>query len=470
MVIYELNEVPRKLFEFYANSHPKSAFARLMERSTLFETQAADVGELSPWITWPTMHRGVSNIDHEISDLGQDLAKVNEDYPSIHSLLASQGVRVGVFGSLQSYPLPKNLNDFAFYVPDTFAAGPECFPEELSVFQAFNLSMVERNARNVTLGIAGKDAYRFIIQSAKLGLTADTGLKLLRQLFNERINSHRLVRRRTSQVELAFDLYMRQLKKTQPDISFFFTNHLASSMHRYWPAIFPEDYEEGMFAEEWRKKWAGEIPHAIKVANAQLERLLRYADKEGRELIVCSSMGQAAVKNTHPVESEILITNIKTLMGYLGLAPSDWEPRLSMAPQVVVTPKTLTAQERLNRLKDISINGKQIKCIKTSTGEIRISLAISNQEKIVALDRGKEVSPTDLGIRNVYLQDAAASYAYHVPEGVLLHYDPNRRTRNTGVKTWEPISVLDFAPSVMRRFGKAPPSYMTRGSGFWRFR
>ena len=466
MVIYELNEVPRKLFEFYANSHPKSAFATLMERSTLFETQAADVGELSPWITWPTMHRGVSNIDHEISDLGQDLAIPNKDYPSIHNLLASQGVRVGVFGSLQSYPLPNNLDNFSFYVPDTFAAGSECFPEELSVFQAFNLSMVQRNARNVTSGITVKDAYRFLVQSTKLGLTVDTCLKLLRQLFNERINSDRLVRRRTSQVEIAFDLYMWQLENTQPDVSFFFTNHLASSMHRYWPAIFPEDYEQGMFDEEWRKRWAGEIPHAVKVANSQLERLLRYVDKEGIELIVCSSMGQAAVENTHPVESEILITNIKTLMGYLGLAPSDWEPRLSMAPQVVVTPKTLTAQERLKRLKDISINGKQIKCIKTSTGEIRISLAISNQEKIVALDRGKEVSPTDLGIRNVYLQDAAASYAYHVPEGVLLHYDPNRRTRNTGVKTWEPISVLDFAPSVMRRFGATPPSYMTKEAVF----
>ena len=96
------------------------------------------------------MHRGVSNVDHEISDLGQDLRKINVEFPNVQHILADHGVRVGIFGSLQSYPLPKNLDNFAFYIPDTFAAGDECFPKELSDFQAFNLSMVRNNGRNVS--------------------------------------------------------------------------------------------------------------------------------------------------------------------------------------------------------------------------------------------------------------------------------------------------------------------------------
>ena len=70
MIVYELNEVPKKLFEFYAEAFPNSAFGVLSSKSTLFETLTADVGSLSPWVTWPTMHRGVSNVQHEISDLG----------------------------------------------------------------------------------------------------------------------------------------------------------------------------------------------------------------------------------------------------------------------------------------------------------------------------------------------------------------------------------------------------------------
>lgn len=90
IVVYELNEVPRKLFDFYGNAFPKSAFAQLRRHSKLFETLTADVGGLSPWITWPTMHRGVSNVDHEISELGQTLTKVNAEFPAVYNILAKK--------------------------------------------------------------------------------------------------------------------------------------------------------------------------------------------------------------------------------------------------------------------------------------------------------------------------------------------------------------------------------------------
>ena len=97
VVVYELNEVPQRLFNFYADAFPNSAFASLRSRSNLFKTLTADVGQLSPWITWPTMHRGVSNVDHEISELGQTLTDVNVQYPNVYNILAKGGVKVGVF-------------------------------------------------------------------------------------------------------------------------------------------------------------------------------------------------------------------------------------------------------------------------------------------------------------------------------------------------------------------------------------
>ena len=313
-IVYELNEVPKKLFEFYANLFPKSAFGKLLSQSLVYETHTADVGGLHPWVTWPTLHRGISNVNHEISDLGQDLNKVNIEYPSIYNFLPQCDIKVGVFGSLHSYPLPQNLDNYSFYVPDTFAAGKECFPNDLSLFQSFNLSMVKRNGRNVSSGIAIRDASRFIMHAKALGLTWPTFLKLGKQVLNEQFQKDRLVRRRTSQVEISFDLFYKQLVETKPDISFFFTNHVASSMHRYWPTIFPEDYKEDLVDDSWIKRWRNEIPHSVTVANQQINILIDFCKKNKYELIVCSSMGQGAVQNALPVKNQILITKIKKLL------------------------------------------------------------------------------------------------------------------------------------------------------------
>ena len=420
----------------------------------------ADVGNLSPWITWPTMHRGVSNIDHEISDLGQDLTNVNEEYPNLYNILAKQGVKVGVFGSLQSYPLPDSLDNFEFYVPDTFAAGDECFPAELTAFQAFNLSMVRANGKNVQSGIAVKDALRFIKKSISLGLSANTFFKLSNQVFNERINRDRLVRRRTSQVEIAFDLYMTQLNKTRPDISFFFTNHVASSMHRYWPTVFPEDYEYGKFDEKWRNRWSQEIPHAVKVANYQLEKLLNFCDYNNSELIVCSSMGQGAVTDVEPMKTQVLITNLRKLLNYIGLTSEQWEPRLAMAPLVVFAPKGEEVKEKLKRLDNILINGKPVHVFVTSSGDIRLSISLVNQSSLIVFEGDKQIDPNQIGIDNVNLQDASGSYAYHIPEGILLHYKPGQGFNSDVNRAWRSVSALDFAPSILKKFGMQAPSYM----------
>jgi hypothetical protein len=460
VIVYEINEVPRRLFDFYADAFPGSAFAQLRIYSNLFETLTADVGELSPWITWPTMHRGVSNVHHEISDLGQSLTKVNSEFPSIYSILAQSGVKVGVFGSLQSYPPPKNLDNYCFYVPDTFAAGDECFPDQLSDFQSFNLSMVRFNGRNVSSSIAVKSASRFLTKSIKLGLKPTTFMKLSNQILMERINKDRLVRRRTSQAEIAFDLYFQQLKNSQPDISFFFTNHVASSMHRYWPTVFPRDYEEGKFDVNWLKQWAGEIPHAVKVANFQLQMIIDYCQQTNSELIVCSSMGQGAVKNTEPVERQVLITNVRKLMSYIGLTNEDWEPNLAMSPQIVITPKSQSCIAALEYLNHIRINGSTIKVSHTASDEVRIDISLNNQNSIEIKDGNKIIEPHEIGIENINLQDGASAYAYHIPEGIMIHYNPANLSQSNNDRKWKTISALDFAPSILSKFALEVPSYM----------
>jgi hypothetical protein len=134
VILFELNEVPYKVIHHFCKLYPESNLAKVLSKGRKYETYAEDFGHLSPWITWPTVHRGVTNEKHFISDFGQDLNEQEKQYPAIWNILAKNKVKVGLFGSLHTYPMPGAMDNFSFYVPDTFAAGSECFPKKLQPF------------------------------------------------------------------------------------------------------------------------------------------------------------------------------------------------------------------------------------------------------------------------------------------------------------------------------------------------
>jgi hypothetical protein len=76
-----------------------------------------------------------------------------------------------------------------------------------------------------------------------MGMRFKTATDIAAQLVDERINKWKVIRRRTYQSIISFDIFYKQLETHKPDFSTFFTNHVASSQHRYWAAAFPEDYE-----------------------------------------------------------------------------------------------------------------------------------------------------------------------------------------------------------------------------------
>ena len=104
IVLFELNEVPWCIVDDQVARRPDGALASMLRRSAQYETVAADQGHLSPWRTWPSVHRGVPDERHLIGDLGQDHAAADEAYPPVWQLLRQRGARVGVGGSLHSSP------------------------------------------------------------------------------------------------------------------------------------------------------------------------------------------------------------------------------------------------------------------------------------------------------------------------------------------------------------------------------
>src|SRR5262245_23726334 len=106
IVLYELNEVPWRVCDQVAASRPPAPLARLLPVMGRLGTFAEDRAAVSPGITWPTLHGGVTDERHGILSFGQDLTAVDREYPPIWELLARVGVSVGVCGSLHTYPLP----------------------------------------------------------------------------------------------------------------------------------------------------------------------------------------------------------------------------------------------------------------------------------------------------------------------------------------------------------------------------
>jgi hypothetical protein len=463
-VLLELNEVPLRVVQHFADHHPRSAFAKMLARGRRWETVTPDKGHLSPWVTWPTLHRGVPGTKHGIVALGQDVHEVDRRYPPVWDLLTKAGRRVGLFGSLHSYPLPKDVQQYAFYVPDTFAPGPDAHPPELSAFQSFNLHMVDRSGRNVSSELRVKKAAGFLLKTLSAGLRPATLAKVFRQLASERIWTHRSARRRTIQSILAFDLFRAQLEARKPDAAFFFTNHVASAMHRYWPATFAQDYKATSWDDSWLKRFSGEVDYAMGEADQMLADVMDFADRNPDCLVLVSgSMGQAAVDDpSRKVSSEVLVRDMGKFLGQMGITEG-WQRRRTMEPTYTLSfDEEETTDRFMEAIATFRIAGQTVKNRRIDAHGVEFILGQSNlpDDELGLLLGNRSLRAEQMGVANVPIADEVGAAAYHVREGMLLVYDP-RGTAAPGAAR-EPVSTTQIAPTLLALQGVVPGAYMER--------
>ncbi len=461
IVLLEANEIPWRILDFYVTQNPESRLAQILPGCRRYETVAADTCALSPWITWPTLHRGVNNEAHDINHFGQDVSEADAQFPPIWQLLVDAGVRTGVFGPMHSSPLPANAESFDFFLPDTFAHTPECHPAALTSFQDFNLSMARQSPRNVSRSIDLSTLGSFLIRAPFLGLLPSTVFSILGQLLDERRDRWKSTRRRTYQPVLAFDLFMRQLNSKKPEFSNFFTNHVASAMHRYWAALFPEDFDVLELDEVWQGRYRDEINFAMGWADRFVDRLVRFADKNPEYVImVASSMGQCAADGKR-VDTQLYLRDPSLLLKQAGIESEHWERRPAMDPTVSLYVAIERAQHFEEFLKSVSIREEPLKYQTREGGFFDLVFGQSNidanKEKL--LIGGQETNYEEVGFELTQVEDEAGSTGYHVPEGLLLVYDPQDLSAKPSTTT---ISTTDVAPALMAHFGLEVPEYMKR--------
>ena len=463
VVVFELNEVPWRVLDWWVADHPQSAIAELLPRATQWTSVAPDEGHLSPWVTWPTVHRGVPNTVHGIGHFGQDTADADAVAPTWWRRAIDAGRSVGLFGLLHTNELPPDVDRYRFFVPDTFAPSADTHPAALEPFQAFNLSMARASARNVSTSIDMGAAGRFLLSAPQLGLRPATVGRLVRQLVDERRRPHTRVRRRSFQSVLAFDLFAHQLRKTRPDAAAFFTNHVASAMHRYWAATFPADYDPETFGfdDEWIATWSSELAEAMAHADRMVARLRSHCDATGSLLLVASSMGQQAAQGT-PVGRQLYLRDVAAFVRGAGIDPALVERKPAMDPHVNVRiddPETLDAFRA--RLAGLRVGGREIVWSEGEHGFFSLEFGQADDAIGDITVDGEARTPEALGFEIVEIEDEVASTGYHVPEGVLLAYDPSVTTSPDTDRTAIPTTAI--ASMILDRLD-VPSEHATRAT------
>ena len=347
LIVYELNEVPLRVLKKFVLNYPKSSFAYLLKKGILKKTFTMDEGELHPWSTWPTIHRGVNNKIHQIKFINQSLTYA-EDWPPIWEDLIKNKISVGIFGSLQSYPPIKN--DFVkFYLPDTFAPNCHAFPKKLEHFQDFNLKLTSKN-KAISRPISLMDCITFskLIITGRFNIASI--LKVIKHIIFEILNKKNKTLRPLLQPILGFDIYFKLLNKTKPEFSTFFTNHVAGIMHRYWKYYFPEDFED--FKDIKNHFHKDSINKSMEIADKQIGQLIKYCDNNNCELWVISSMGQEAIKREDDFP-EIYVGEINKILEAVGLNIKNYELLPAMQPDLCIGCKD---QISLSKLENNIVN------------------------------------------------------------------------------------------------------------------
>ncbi len=305
-----------------------------------------------------------------------------------------------------------------------------------------------------TVAVAGVDLVR-------LGLTARSAVGLGKHLVREKRDRRYKARRSSMQALPTFDMFAKLVRQHRPDLSTFFTNHVASSMHRYWGDAF-EDYA---LKNDYQPDpvFATFVDSAMKIFDGHLARLLKFQQQfPGLVVVVASSMGQAPI-DYREIRETFMLEDLNQLAAALGLSNAD--PGLAMYPRSSIqfaSPAAAAAgAERLGTV--CNSRGNLFRGVRIAGPTVSFVIQhVPEQDQVERIVRyidanGAEVS-ADIGQLGVVARQrlGGGNTAHHIPEGIFIATGPGISRDPSRLET----SVLDAAPSILDLIGVAPGASM----------
>lgn len=400
------------------------------------------------------MHRGVSNDQHHIHYINQDLGCAR-NYPPLWELVSESGKSVGICGCLQSYPPLIDQETIRFHIPDTFAPSHETKPDDYQVFQSINLRLTGENKAE-----ASRLGMRDLMDGLRLfrsGITAKTGTKLLQQVASEKVNPLYRSVRATQQAHVAFDVFHDALKRFKPDYAAFFSNHVAGVMHRYWKYTFPADFGYKLSLDDGFDRFHSKsIVRAMDIFDGQLAHLESFANRNGYDLVIAASMGQKAV-HREPYTPELKVDDASTLARAIGF-PNELRMNLAMQPDIALEFHSAEALQEFLQLMPRLKDSEGISVLQQRYSAEGCTLNVSIGRSKVAVTEKRlfvDGTPVALDQAGLTIVERDPGTGYHQPEGVLIW-------RGAGVPQGDRVNVDSrrYAPTVLSRLGIPVPEYM----------
>ncbi len=454
LVVLEVNELPRRVVEWWGATKPSSPLFQLAQRATFAETVLSETlpRDLYPSQSWASLGTGVPWEKHGVFWYGDPKPA---EYPFYWQAAALAGRTVGVVGVLHSSPLSVQCatDEFLFVVPDPFAGDADVRPSQLTRFQELNLKLTRDSSRVASVRVGPGD----LAALARLpldGLRPSTAAQLgaiAGQVAAGRWNAERL---RIGQSLLLADVFAKQYKIHRPDLAVVFTNHVASMMHRYWAATFPDDWPDGSpYDAQWRERFVGELPYAMAALDRIVGRLLDLCADNDAELCIVSSMGQQADLGVDPgATTQAVIRDGRRFAAACGVE-GVVDVRAAMVPQLTLGfdgPEAVSAADSAIR----SALGSAAAEVMTTEETLTVTYQLNVDRGQVAL-AGRLEQPEAIGVAIEPITDHRSGR--HSPRGILI------ASSHWGLP--DEVDAFGVAPLLLERVGVSPLAHHRAPAG-----
>lgn len=459
-IVVEANEVPLRVITDVAETGRTPFLADLLSQDRLFESTATDEPSrgLYPSQSWASLNTGVAYDRHRIYWYGDPKP---EDVPFHWQKAAAAGCSVGLVNSLHSSPVATQCvgSNFRFVIPDSFSAEHTTIPDTYERFQAANTSLTGANGRTVGAGFSPADVARVVASIPRLGLRARTAGQIARLVAGVASGRTPKERLRCGQFLLQQDLFLTLFDRHTPDLAVFFTNHVAAAMHRYWYAMYPGDFSERHYSDEWVDRHRDEIPHALVLLDRLMSALHERCRADDRTLVLASSMGQGpSTVLRAEVEAEATVVDHRKFLDALDIG-SDVGVRGAMAPQLTLDcGDPARAAAVAAELSDSGV-GEVFWDVDGSEGVVTLTCQIEVVDGSTVSLRGRRRSARSVGVRIHRVADHSSGR--HIPEGVIgVANSPSFKPPIDGT-----CDYLEYAPALLIHLGIQPldhhvsPSY-----------
>ena len=284
VLFLELNEAERYWIDKLAAEGKLPVFRRLLEGGVCLRTSIPDFDPaadrawrtITPWIIWPSVYTGMKPRQHGIIAFGQDTTPIQGR--CVWDVLDKAGVSTGVFGSLLSFP-PRNAGAARYYVPESLADDPDCFPAEARPVQEFSVF----TSRNYSESFARQyvEATRLLVGSMRSGVRPATVMRTLLQIPRELLQGDAQVPERAMiQSYILTDAFKRLYAEHKPRFATLHLNNVAYMQHRYWRAAEPDRFRDELSLTDHRFFGTVDRAQGLRAALRELDRA--QPDLDGR--------------------------------------------------------------------------------------------------------------------------------------------------------------------------------------------